>query len=65
MMTIIHYVISEEGDSATCWLPDLAEYLIVNAPFLFEPFKDVQLAISSSVSNDSGLCIIIEAGQIQ
>ncbi|EFO22619.1 RhoGAP domain-containing protein [Loa loa] len=44
-----------KGDSATSWLPDLAEYLIVNAPFLLEPFKDVQLAISSSVSNDSGL----------
>ncbi|CAG9535372.1 unnamed protein product [Cercopithifilaria johnstoni] len=44
-----------KGGSATSWLPDLAEYLIVNAPFLLEPFKDVQLAISSSVSNDSGL----------
>ncbi|MCP9260427.1 Rho GTPase-activating protein 20 [Dirofilaria immitis] len=44
-----------KGDSATSWLPDLAEYLIVNAPSLLEPFKDVQLAISSSVSNDSGL----------
>uniref|UniRef100_A0A0R3S0X2 Rho-GAP domain-containing protein n=1 Tax=Elaeophora elaphi TaxID=1147741 RepID=A0A0R3S0X2_9BILA len=44
-----------KGDSATSWLPDLAEYLIVNAPFLLEPFRDVQLAISSSVSNDSGL----------
>ncbi|VDO15338.1 unnamed protein product, partial [Brugia timori] len=33
----------------------MAEYLIVNAPFLLEPFKDIQLAISSSVSNDSGL----------
>ncbi|KAL3998655.1 RhoGAP domain family protein [Acanthocheilonema viteae] len=44
-----------KGDSATSWLPDLAEYLIVNAPFLLEPFKDVQFAISSSVSNDSGL----------
>lgn len=44
-----------KGDSATSWLPDLAEYLIVNAPFLLEPFKDIQLAISSSVSNDSGL----------
>ncbi|VDK82937.1 unnamed protein product [Onchocerca ochengi] len=44
-----------KGDSATSWLPDLAEYLIVNAPSLFEPFKDAQNAISSSVSNDSGL----------
>uniref|UniRef100_A0A915Q3X2 Rho-GAP domain-containing protein n=1 Tax=Setaria digitata TaxID=48799 RepID=A0A915Q3X2_9BILA len=44
-----------KGDSATSWLPDLAEYLIVNAPLLLEPFKDIQLAISSSVSNDSGL----------
>uniref|UniRef100_A0A183D726 Rho-GAP domain-containing protein n=1 Tax=Gongylonema pulchrum TaxID=637853 RepID=A0A183D726_9BILA len=42
-------------DSATSWLPELAEYLIVNAPFLLEPFQDAQLAISSSVSNDSGL----------
>ncbi|VDN01884.1 unnamed protein product [Thelazia callipaeda] len=44
-----------KGDSATSWLPDLAEYLIINAPSLLEPFQDAQIAISSSVSNDSGL----------
>uniref|UniRef100_A0A0M3HSA4 Rho-GAP domain-containing protein n=1 Tax=Ascaris lumbricoides TaxID=6252 RepID=A0A0M3HSA4_ASCLU len=36
-------------------LPSLVEYLIINAPFLLDPFHDAQLAISSSISNDSGL----------
>lgn len=35
-------------------LPQLAEYLIIRAPELLEPFQDAQLAISSSLSNDSG-----------
>uniref|UniRef100_A0A915BSJ8 Rho-GAP domain-containing protein n=2 Tax=Parascaris univalens TaxID=6257 RepID=A0A915BSJ8_PARUN len=36
-------------------LPSLVEYLIINAPLLLHPFHDAQLAISSSISNDSGL----------
>ncbi|VDK21448.1 unnamed protein product [Anisakis simplex] len=41
-------------ESSAALLPLLAEYLIINAPSLLDDFLDAQLAISSSVSNDSG-----------
>ncbi|VDM44969.1 unnamed protein product [Toxocara canis] len=46
---------SPKMECSATLLPLLAQYLIINAPLLLEPFNDAQLAISSSVSNDSGL----------
>uniref|UniRef100_A0A915BQU7 Rho-GAP domain-containing protein n=1 Tax=Parascaris univalens TaxID=6257 RepID=A0A915BQU7_PARUN len=44
-----------EMECSALVLPSLVEYLIINAPLLLHPFHDAQLAISSSISNDSGL----------
>ncbi|MFH4979759.1 hypothetical protein AB6A40_006468 [Gnathostoma spinigerum] len=42
-------------EGSTARLPQLTEYLIINAPTLFDSFQDAQPTMSSSLSNDSGL----------